>query len=98
VKCGNELCKCAIDPISSSNSGQSQWPRDLGHELSSLARKLGSWVDVCVRLFGVCVVLCVGTAWRLVDHSSKESYRLCMDQETEKKAKIQKKDCRVIDR
>jgi hypothetical protein len=37
-------------------------------ELSSLVRTLGSWVriplkvmDVCVRLFCVCVVLCVGS-------------------------------------
>jgi hypothetical protein len=45
-----------------------QWPRGLRHELSSLARKLGSWVripshdmDVCVRLFCVYVVLCAGS-------------------------------------
>jgi hypothetical protein len=41
------------------------WPRGLRHELSSLARTLGScirvplkaWMSVCVRLFCVCVVL-----------------------------------------
>jgi hypothetical protein len=38
-----------------------QCPRILRHVPSSLARKLGSWVDVCVRLFCVCVVLCVGS-------------------------------------
>jgi hypothetical protein len=30
-----------------------------------------------MRLFGVCAVLCLGTALRRADHSSKESYRLC---------------------
>jgi hypothetical protein len=47
----------------------SQWPRGLRHELSSLARILGSWVRipikawlfVCVHLFCVYVVLCVGS-------------------------------------
>jgi hypothetical protein len=46
---------------------RSRWPRGLRHELSSLTRKLGSWVrvqlkawmSVCMRLFCVCVVLCV---------------------------------------
>jgi hypothetical protein len=45
-----------------------QWPRCLRHELSSLARTLGSglriplkaWMSVLVCLFCVCVVLCVG--------------------------------------
>jgi hypothetical protein len=32
---------------------------------------------LCVRLFCVCVVLCVGSGLRRADHSSKESYRLC---------------------
>jgi hypothetical protein len=47
---------------------RSQWSRGVMHELSSLARTLASWVwipfkawmSVCVRLFCVCVVLCVG--------------------------------------
>jgi hypothetical protein len=55
--------------------GRSQWPRGLSHELSSLARTLESWVriplearkSVLLRLFCVCVVLCVGrglaTGW-----------------------------------
>jgi hypothetical protein len=48
-------------------TGPLQWPCDLRHELLSLAGKLGSWgsnstqgMDVCLRLFYVCVVLCVG--------------------------------------
>jgi hypothetical protein len=45
-------------------------PRGLRHELSSLARTLGSWVriplkawmfGVCMRLFCVCVALCLGS-------------------------------------
>jgi hypothetical protein len=47
---------------------RSQWPRGLMQELPSLARTLESWdriplkvMDVCVRLFCVCVVLCVGS-------------------------------------
>jgi hypothetical protein len=55
------------------------------HELSSLARTLGSWVriqlrtwmfGVCMRLFCVCAVLCLGRGLARADHSSKESYRL----------------------
>jgi hypothetical protein len=48
--------------------GRSQWPRGIRHEPSSLARTLGSRVriprrdmDVCMHLFGVCVVLSVGS-------------------------------------
>jgi hypothetical protein len=47
---------------------RSQWSRRLRLEASSLAQMLGSWVsnptwgmDVCVRLFFVSVVLCVGS-------------------------------------
>jgi hypothetical protein len=49
---------------------RSQWPCDLRHELSSAARTLGSWVwiplrawmfGVCMCLFCVCGVLCVGS-------------------------------------
>jgi hypothetical protein len=59
--------------------GWSQWPRGLRHELPSLARTLGSWAriplkawmfGVCMRLFCVCVVLCLGISlargWSLV--------------------------------
>jgi hypothetical protein len=58
---------------------RSQWPHDLRHELSSLAPTLGSWVrnplrawmfDVLMRLFCVCVFLCLGRGpakgWSLV--------------------------------
>jgi hypothetical protein len=57
-------------------ASRSQWPRGLGHELSSLARTLGSWVRtplkawLSVHLFCVYVVVCVGsgpaTGWSLV--------------------------------
>jgi hypothetical protein len=44
---------------------RSQWPRGLRRELSLLAAFLGSnptqGMDACVRLFCVCVVLCVGS-------------------------------------
>jgi hypothetical protein len=33
-------------------------------------------IDVCVRLFCICVVLCVGSGLRQADHSFKESKRL----------------------
>jgi hypothetical protein len=36
-------------------------------------------------------------ALRRVDPLSKESYRLCINQETEKAARV-RKDCRAIDR
>jgi hypothetical protein len=46
---------------------RSQWPRGLRHELSSLARTLGSWVRIppqawmSVCVYSVCVVLCVNS-------------------------------------
>jgi hypothetical protein len=49
---------------------RSQYPRRLRHELSSLARTMGSWVQiplrawmfgVCIRLFCACAVLCLGS-------------------------------------
>jgi hypothetical protein len=49
------------------NSVASQWPRGLRHELPSPAQTLGSWVRILlkarmsVRLFSVCVILCVGS-------------------------------------
>jgi hypothetical protein len=47
--------------------------------------------DVCVRLFCVCVDLCV-EALRRADHSSKESYRLCKkDYETKVEARAQQR-------
>jgi hypothetical protein len=47
---------------------RSQWPRGLRHELSSLARTLGSWVRIplkrwtFVRVYSVFVLLCVGSS------------------------------------
>jgi hypothetical protein len=59
-----------------------EWP-------SSPARTLGFWgivgsnptrgMDVCVRLFCVCVVLCVGRGLVTGSPRAKESYRLCID-------------------
>jgi hypothetical protein len=46
-----------------SNIHRPQWPRGLRHELSSLARKLGSWVRIPLKarmsacVYTVCVVL-----------------------------------------
>jgi hypothetical protein len=41
-------------------------------------------MDVCVRLFCVCAVLCVGSGLATADLSSKEPYILCKkDYETE---------------
>jgi hypothetical protein len=51
--------------------------------------------DVCVRLFCVCVVLC---ALRRADPPSKESYRLCINEEIEKAAKVQQNVCSAVDR
>jgi hypothetical protein len=47
-------------------------------------------MDICVRLFCVCVVLCVLAALRRADPPSKESYRLCnKDYETEEEVRAQ---------
>jgi hypothetical protein len=58
-------------------------------------------MDVCVRLFYVCIVLLMQVAvlWE-ADPQSRDSYLLCKkDQETEKTAKVQPtKGCRAIDR
>jgi hypothetical protein len=58
---------------------RSKWPRAQRHELPSLALTLGSWVriplgawmfSVYMRLFCVCVVLCLGrglaTSWSII--------------------------------
>jgi hypothetical protein len=59
-------------------SSRSQWPRDLRHELTSLARALGSWVrnplEAWMSVFILC--LCYVAALRRADRSSKESYRM----------------------
>jgi hypothetical protein len=55
-------------------------------------------IDVCVRLFYVCAVLCEVAALRRADHSSKESYRLRKnDYGTEVEAQGPTKGCRAID-
>jgi hypothetical protein len=36
-----------------------QWPRDLGHELSSLTQSVGSWVRITLRLRLFCVQIAV---------------------------------------
>jgi hypothetical protein len=49
-------------------------------------------MDVCVRLFCVCVVLRVGKGLRRADHSSKVSYRLCRkDYEADEEARAQQR-------
>jgi hypothetical protein len=71
----------------------------LRHELSSLARTLGSWVRIplkaCMSLcaFILFVLSCVQTTpLRRADHSSKEYYRLCKsDYETEEEARAQQR-------
>jgi hypothetical protein len=63
---------------------RSQWPRGVRHELSSNTGIVGSnltrCMDVCVRLVGVCVVLCVGsglaTGWSPVQGVLPTVYRL----------------------
>jgi hypothetical protein len=46
-------------------NSRSQWPRGLRHELSSLARTLGSWVRIPLKawmsvcLYSVCMLFCV---------------------------------------
>jgi hypothetical protein len=51
---------------------------------------LEAWMSVCV--YSVFVLSCVQvTALRGADPPSKESYRLCKDQETEKATKVQQR-------
>jgi hypothetical protein len=81
-----------------SNASRSQWPRGVRHELSSLARTLGSlvripletWMSVCV--YSVFVLSCVQVAaLRWADPPSKVSYRLCKKSRNWKAAKVQQK-------
>jgi hypothetical protein len=55
-------------------------------------------MDVCVRLFCICVVLCTGsgpvTGWSPV----QESYRLCKRIKKLKKRPSPRKGCRAINR
>jgi hypothetical protein len=70
-------------------------PRGLRHELSSPAQTLGSWVRIPLKawmsvcVYSVFMLSCVQVAaLRRAYPPSKESYRLCKNQETEKAAKI----------
>jgi hypothetical protein len=47
--------------LSEWRNGRSQLPRSVRHELASPARKPTRGMDVCMRLFLICVVLCVGS-------------------------------------
>jgi hypothetical protein len=79
-----------------------QWPHGLRHEPSSPARTLGSWVRITLESWiAVCIyfvfVLCMQVAaLRQVDSPPEESYRLCIDHETEKATNVHK-GCRAID-
>jgi hypothetical protein len=55
-------------------------------------------MDVCLRLFCVCVVLCIGSFLRRADPPSKESYWLCIGLRNWKSDQGPTKDCRAIDR
>jgi hypothetical protein len=85
---------------------RSQWPRRLRHELSSLARMLGSWVQIpleawmSVFLYSVFLLFCVQVATlRRTDPPSKESYRLCIGLRKWKcgQGPKKKKGCRAVD-
>jgi hypothetical protein len=54
-------------------------------------------LDVCMRLFCVCLVLCAGSGLRRADPPSNDSYRLCIGLKTKNAAKVQRKDCTAID-
>jgi hypothetical protein len=47
--------------------------------------------DVCVRLFCVCVVLCVRSGFATANPPSKESYRLCIGLRKGKSGQVQQK-------
>jgi hypothetical protein len=69
IKCQSHLPRKTASII---NEGRSQWPRGLRHELSSLARTLGSWVwiplkalvSVCAFILCLCCPVC---GWRPCD-------------------------------
>jgi hypothetical protein len=69
----------------------------LRHELSSLARTLGSWVRIPLKswmsVFAFILCLCCSVAaLRRANHSSKESYRLCKkDYKSEVEARAQQR-------
>jgi hypothetical protein len=53
-------------------------------------------MDVYVRLFCVCVVLCVGRRLAMTDPPSKDSYRLCIGSRNRKSCSGPTKGCRAI--
>jgi hypothetical protein len=88
------------------NDSRSQWPRDIRHEMFSSARTLGTWVriplkgmGICLLLFCVCVVLCVGSSlalgWSPVQRVLPTVYRI---KKLKKRPGSNKKDCRDLDR
>jgi hypothetical protein len=76
-----------------------QWRRGVMYEQSSLARTVGSWVRIPLKVwmsvcvYSVFVLSCVqGTASRRADPPSKGSHRLCKkDYGTEKAARFQQR-------
>jgi hypothetical protein len=81
---------------------RSDWPRGLRHEMSSLARTLGSWVRIPLKVwmsvweYSV-VLFCVFVPiLRRADPPSKESYRLCI--RNWKGGQGPTKGCRATDR
>jgi hypothetical protein len=82
--------------ISNLHNCQSQWPRGLRHELSPLARTLGSWVRITLKawmlnvcVYSVFVLFCVG-------RSLASGYRLCIGSRNWKSGQGSTKGCRAI--
>jgi hypothetical protein len=82
-------------------------PRGLRHELSSLSRPLGSWVQIQLKVwmfvcvYSVFVLLCVQVeALRRADPTlpSKESYQLCIGLRKLKSGQGPTKNFRATDR
>jgi hypothetical protein len=77
---------------------RSQWPRDLRHEMSSLAWTLGSWIRIPLKAWVSVLFRVQVETLRRADPPSKDSYRLCKkDYETEEEARDQQKGCRTVD-
>jgi hypothetical protein len=91
--------RCAVAPNLLLFWTVGQWLLGVSHELSSLARALGSWVRIPLKewmsvcVYSVFVLSCVYVAsLRRADHSSKESCRLCKkDYGTEEEARAQQR-------